>query len=240
VLDAAGLYAIPGLVDIHFHGCMGYDFCDATEEAIQAIADYEAGAGVLAICPATMTFNEEILNGIADAGSGAQKRARRRSGRHQHGGALHQPSKVGAQNPKYLQKPDAEMFRRLQARAGGLFKICDVAPEVPGAMEFIRSMKGQAVLSHRAHLHRLRDGRRRLRSGRHPHDAPVQRHAGHHAPRARADPRGGRKGRRGGAHLRQRAHPPGRGALHVPPVRAGQGDPDRGQHDGHRPAGRRL
>lgn len=147
VLDAAGLYAIPGLVDIHFHGCMGYDFCDATEEAIQAIADYEAGAGVLAICPATMTFNEEILNGIADAAA-AHKNGRGADlvGINMEGPFI-SPAKVGAQNPKYLQKPDAEMFRRLQARAGGLFKICDVAPEVPGAMEFIRSMKGQAVLS---------------------------------------------------------------------------------------------
>ena len=66
-LDADGLYAIPGLVDIHFHGCVGRDFCDGTEEAIQAIADYQASVGVLAICPATMTFSEEILYGIADA-----------------------------------------------------------------------------------------------------------------------------------------------------------------------------
>ena len=31
VLDAEGLYALPGLVDIHFHGAMGKDFCDGTE-----------------------------------------------------------------------------------------------------------------------------------------------------------------------------------------------------------------
>ena len=67
VLDAEGLYALPGLVDIHFHGAMGKDFCDGTEEAIQTLADFEASKGVLAICPATMTFSEEILNGVMDA-----------------------------------------------------------------------------------------------------------------------------------------------------------------------------
>ena len=41
-IDAAGCYAIPGLVDIHFHGCVGYDFCDGTHEAITAIARYQA------------------------------------------------------------------------------------------------------------------------------------------------------------------------------------------------------
>lgn len=67
VLDAEGLYALPGLVDIHFHGAMGKDFCDGTEEAIQALADFEASKGVLAICPATMTYPEEILNKVMDA-----------------------------------------------------------------------------------------------------------------------------------------------------------------------------
>ena len=35
VIDGEGCFAIPGLVDIHFHGCVGYDFCDGTQEAIQ-------------------------------------------------------------------------------------------------------------------------------------------------------------------------------------------------------------
>ena len=61
VLDAQGLYALPGLVDIHFHGAMGKDFCDGKEEAIQTLADFEASKGVLAICPATMTYPEESL-----------------------------------------------------------------------------------------------------------------------------------------------------------------------------------
>ena len=66
IIDAGGAYALPGLVDIHFHGAVGHDFCDADEAGLQAIADFEASKGVLAICPATMTFSEEILNGIMD------------------------------------------------------------------------------------------------------------------------------------------------------------------------------
>ena len=34
VLDAEGCYLIPGLTDIHFHGCVGHDFCDGTHESI--------------------------------------------------------------------------------------------------------------------------------------------------------------------------------------------------------------
>ena len=41
VISAVGCYAIPGLTDIHFHGCMGFDFCDGTREAVDEIAAYE-------------------------------------------------------------------------------------------------------------------------------------------------------------------------------------------------------
>ena len=39
IVDAEGAYALPGLVDIHFHGAVGHDFCDADEAGLQAIAD---------------------------------------------------------------------------------------------------------------------------------------------------------------------------------------------------------
>ena len=42
VIEAKGLYMIPGLVDIHFHGCMGADMCDGTKEALDVITQYEA------------------------------------------------------------------------------------------------------------------------------------------------------------------------------------------------------
>ena len=61
VIDAKGLYVIPGLTDIHFHACVGYDFCDGTQEAISKMARYELENGITTICPASMTFSEESL-----------------------------------------------------------------------------------------------------------------------------------------------------------------------------------
>ena len=34
IIDAKGMYVIPGLLDVHFHGCVGYDTCDASKEAL--------------------------------------------------------------------------------------------------------------------------------------------------------------------------------------------------------------
>ena len=147
VLDAKGAYALPGLVDIHFHGAVGHDFCDADEAGLQAIADFEASKGVLAICPATMTFSEEILNGIMDAAA-AHKNGRGADlvGINMEGPYI-SPRKIGAQNPKYVQGTDAAMFRRLQQRSGGLIKLVDVAPEEPGNLDFIRDCAGEVRIS---------------------------------------------------------------------------------------------
>ena len=40
VLDGKGCYAIPGLIDLHFHGCKGDDFCDGDKAAIGRIAAF--------------------------------------------------------------------------------------------------------------------------------------------------------------------------------------------------------
>lgn len=147
VIDGEGCYAIPGLTDIHFHGCVGKDFCDGTEEAIQAIADYEASVGVTTIVPATMTFSEEKLTRIARAA----KAHKNEKGAIFCGINMEGPfiamKKKGAQNGKYIHKPDIAMFNRLQEESGGLFKLVDLAPEVEGAMDFIRAKKDEVVLS---------------------------------------------------------------------------------------------
>ena len=147
VVDAGGRYAVPMLVDLHFHGCSGVDFCDGTEEAIQTIADYQLRNGIGAICPATMTYPEEKLGKIADAAASHRNgRGADLVGIHMEGPFIN-IQKKGAQNGAYVHKPDAEMFYRLQERANGLFKLCDLAPEVEGALDTIRELSPHTVVS---------------------------------------------------------------------------------------------
>ena len=147
VVDGSGCYLIPGLTDIHFHGCMGKEFCDGTEESIQVMADYEASQGVTTIAPATMTFDEERLIRIAKAA----KAHKNEKGAILCGINMEGPfismEKKGAQNGKYIHKPDVAMFERLQEAAGGLFKLVDLAPEEEGAMEFIDQVKNEVHVS---------------------------------------------------------------------------------------------
>lgn len=138
-IDATGRLAAPGLIDLHFHGCVGHDFCNASVESIRAIAAYQAAQGVTAMAPATMTFPEETLVKIMDAAAAFQPAEAEAAlvGINMEGPYI-SPSKVGAQNPLYVQGASLAMLQRLQQRCGGLIKLVDVAPEEPGNLEFIK------------------------------------------------------------------------------------------------------
>ena len=141
VLNADGCYVIPGLVDVHFHGCIGEDFSDATPEGLQRIADYELSQGVTYICPAGMTLPEEQLVKICE--NAAAHRRKNTGGAELVGVHLEGPflsmAKKGAQNADYLHVPDIAMLRRLQASAEGCVRLVTAAPEEAGALEFIRA-----------------------------------------------------------------------------------------------------
>ena len=147
--EQRGQYILPGLVDIHFHGCAGYDLCDGTVEAVRAIASYELTHGITTCCPATMTLSEERLTDIlavcASAAETEMLMAGIPLGDVLEGIYLEGPfisaERKGAQNPAYIRKPDVEVLMRLQDAAGGLIRMVTIAPEEEGSMECIRDGK---------------------------------------------------------------------------------------------------
>jgi N-acetylglucosamine-6-phosphate deacetylase len=146
-INAEGLYAIPGLTDIHIHGCVGYDFCDGTKEAVTAIAEYEGSQGVTNIAPATMTLPEEDLARIfRNASDYKSLNGADLVGINMEGPYL-SCAKKGAQNAAYLQKPDVAQYRRMQHLSGDLIKLVAIAPEEEGALNFINELKDEVVIS---------------------------------------------------------------------------------------------
>ncbi len=147
-VDASGCYVVPGFIDVHFHGCMGADLCDATGESVRTIARYEAACGVTAICPATMTYPEELLSSVARTAASFDPADDEAAlvGINMEGPFI-SPDKIGAQNPAYVQSTDAAMLRRIQEAAGGLVKLVDIAPEEPGALDFITEAANEVRVS---------------------------------------------------------------------------------------------
>ena len=147
-VDASGCYVIPGLVDLHFHGSAGADISDGDLAGLHKMGAYEASRGITAMCSATMTLPEDVLMRAAQAASAYEPAADEAAlvGINMEGPFI-SPSKVGAQNPDYVRNPSADEFRRLQEAADGLFKLVDIAPEEPGAEEFIREMANEVRIS---------------------------------------------------------------------------------------------
>lgn len=160
VIDGGGAYAIPGLIDIHFHGCKGYDFCDGTEEAIEEIARYEASVGVTGICPATMTLPvEELTKILAVGASYAGKDTAQKDGEGKLApaadllgvnmeGPFISVEKKGAQDERNIIPCDADICRKFLDVSKGLVKFVGIAPERNGDfVSFIEQVKDKVNVS---------------------------------------------------------------------------------------------
>lgn len=146
-VDVTGCYVIPGLIDLHFHGCVGEDFSDATPDGLQKIADYELSRGITGICPAGMTLGEDTLTAICQNAADhieGNKPGAEVLGIHLEGPFISM-AKKGAQNGDFVHAPDGDMLERLQKAARGHVKLVTMAPEEPGAIEFIHRAKELGV-----------------------------------------------------------------------------------------------
>ncbi|EET61753.1 N-acetylglucosamine-6-phosphate deacetylase [Marvinbryantia formatexigens DSM 14469] len=147
IIDAEGLYVIPGLVDIHFHGCAGYDFCDGTVEAFDAIMQYEMEHGVTSVSPATMTLSEgKLAQVFENAGKYENNRGSQIRGITMEGPFVSM-AKKGAQNASYIHRPDMRFFEKMQKLSGGMIRQVAVAPEEDKDFAFIKEVKEQTCAS---------------------------------------------------------------------------------------------
>lgn len=148
VIDADNLMVIPGLTDVHFHGCVGYDFCDATDEAITSMAKFQMSKGVTSICPATMTLPKDRIRDICKVAASHKQQENEADlvGINLEGPFI-SPNKCGAQNPEYVQKADADFLLELIEISKGLTKLITIAPEEEGAIDCIKQLKDKITFS---------------------------------------------------------------------------------------------
>ena len=152
VLDGKGMYAIPGLIDLHFHGCKGDDFCDGSRDAIVRIAEYEASVGVTAIAPATMTLPveelEQILRVAAEYKKGPHSKKEADFVGINMEGPFISPAKKGAQDERNIIPCDVKVCERFLEVSEGLVKFMGIAPEESeNAVAFIEEVKDKVNVS---------------------------------------------------------------------------------------------
>lgn len=145
VIDASGMWILPGLVDIHSHGAYGKDFSDGDAEGLKEILRYERRSGITSYCPTSMTLPKdrlrEIFQSIEEVKDGASV-----VGINMEGPFL-DPGKKGAHVEEWIAAPDAEFVRELNQAANGKIRLITLAPNVSGASDFIKEMRDEVCIS---------------------------------------------------------------------------------------------
>ncbi|HAX72877.1 MAG TPA: N-acetylglucosamine-6-phosphate deacetylase [Firmicutes bacterium] len=139
VIDAKGLLVGPGLIDVHIHGCGGYDVMDASAKALETISETVARFGVTSYLATTMTMSQQDIKNALDTIETMMKQPSKGAkilGCHLEGPYISETFK-GAQNAEYIVKPT---FEQIQPYSDTI-KLITIAPEEDENHEFIKTVR---------------------------------------------------------------------------------------------------
>jgi len=149
-IDASGLYVVPGLIDLHVHGCMGNDFCDCTRDTLSSMLHYELIHGITTVCPTTLTVPilqlESACRMISAYASVPHASEATICGIHLEGPFISH-EKRGAQNASYILPADINLFEHLNAISHDMIKIISLAPEANDNLTFIPKVSQRVRVS---------------------------------------------------------------------------------------------
>lgn len=129
IIDANGGYVAPGLIDLHIHGYLGKDVCDGEEESIRTISKGLLSNGVTGYLPTTMTEDMKTITKALETCRMLKEESKNWDGSiilgcHAEGPFISE-SKKGAQDAKYILKPDATFVKEYK----DIIKTITLAPE---------------------------------------------------------------------------------------------------------------
>ena len=152
--QAPGRWLLPGMIDLQVNGYAGLDVNgpDLTPSVIHELVRSEASCGVTGFFPTVVTASEDrITHALAVIAAARNEDTWTRHavlGVHVEGPYLSsEDGPRGAHDPTQLRAPSIDEFERWQAAADGAVRIVTLAPELPGAADYIRHITGRGVLA---------------------------------------------------------------------------------------------
>jgi N-acetylglucosamine-6-phosphate deacetylase len=143
--DVENRFVVPGLIDIHTHGLRGGSALDGTAQSILKMAISFPRYGVTGFLPTTVAEPNELLLSTARAIAAIVAKGTNSNSAEVLGMNLEGPfiSKIksGAQPVSSIREPDTEEFNKIFNESKGTLKLVTVAPELRGALDFIRNAR---------------------------------------------------------------------------------------------------
>ena len=145
VVDARGMYIVPGFVAMNIHGAAGHDFKEGTEEAFRKAVAAHQRYGATTIFP---TISSAPFTTIRQCAEVCERLMTEPGspilGLHLEGPYLN-PKMAGAMFSDVVKNPDPEEYRSLIEETKCV-RRWDASPELPGAMAFARYLKEKGIL----------------------------------------------------------------------------------------------
>ena len=153
VIDARGNYVLPGLIDVHCHGFNGWDASHASLEEIRKMCAWNVQSGVTGWLPTTATLEWGALTRSFQAIRQAMRACAKADwagsqvlGCHAEGPFINEKRR-GAMLGQYILKPDINRIRPW----ADVIRLITVAPEVEGAIAFIRAARRMGIVVSMGH-----------------------------------------------------------------------------------------
>ncbi|MDW0109890.1 N-acetylglucosamine-6-phosphate deacetylase [Sporosarcina aquimarina] len=152
VIQANGGYVLPGFIDMHIHGAAGADVMDATEEALETMANVLPNEGTTSFLATSMTQSPEAIEAaMKNVASFSTKPGQAQMiGLHLEGPFV-SPKRAGAQPLEHICPPDAEQFDVWQRASGDKIKMVTLAPEEPNGFSFIQKLASEGIVASMGH-----------------------------------------------------------------------------------------
>ena len=152
IVDAKGMYIVPGGVEIHVHGGGGRDFMEGSEDAFRTAVDAHMQHGTTSIFP---TLSSSSIPMIRAAAATTEKLMAEKDspvlGLHLEGHYFNMKM-AGGQIPEYIKNPDPNEYIPLLEETNCI-KRWDASPELPGAIQFGKYVSSKGILVSVAHTH---------------------------------------------------------------------------------------
>ncbi len=158
-IDAGEGFVLPGLIDLHTHGAVGFDFCEADSDGILAAVEFHLQHGTTAILPTVTSSTYENTYRALESIEKAMRDPRLGAcilGVHLEG-PYFSPAQCGGQDPSVITAPVRGDYEKLIARFGSIIKRWDYAPERDEGGEFCAYLKAHGILPSAGHTNAVYD-----------------------------------------------------------------------------------